>query len=241
MSTRCFAIEELDELLELPDGDSRLAHLDECPRCSTLLACYREFLDPHRAPAAEKAQAFREQFAAALEQADWNAVAGCPRPAERRQSGAEGALARLGRLLTLPALRPVYAVAATVLLVVVMRPVWSPPGGPDRADRAVLRGAAPTAGAFVTAAPEIAGDGSLRLVWQPRTGADGYVVVFTAEDLSEVARLSAGAEPFLVIGADSLRALAGGRTKLIWRVTALKGGDAIEVSNTRTVTLAPER
>ena len=135
-----------------------------------------------------------------------------------------------------PLLRPALALAAVA---VVAFGVWSQVR-PAREDGGRLRGpaASPSPGTWL-ALPHSAslGDGRVRLAWSPAAHATGYAVVFLGEDLTELARVGDLRTVELVLERDDLPAGLHSGQVVLWRVTAVAGGDEIARSATSPLTL----
>jgi hypothetical protein len=72
--------------------------------------------------------------------------------------------------------------------------------------------------------------GGIELRWSAEPGADAYQVAFYAGDLREIARLAPAPDTSCVVRRDELPATLAPGTPLLWRVTALRGGDPIATS-----------
>jgi hypothetical protein len=215
---RCLAAEEIAEVLSLGAGHPRRRHLDECPRCRALVTAYHDFLEPAAVPEgarpAEAGTWLSEELARAI---------GSSSPPARPARG-QSLLQRVGDFFAAPALRPVWAAAAVVVVagVVLTTLQLRPEGEP------VLRGERPAALALEPAQPGPAA--SLRLRWQPLEGADSYQVRVYSTGLEELARLEPVANPEMVLRREQLPpGIAPGAT-LLWRVAALRGGDDVALS-----------
>ena len=146
-----------------------------------------------------------------------------------------GVRAFFARLVAAPTWRPALAVAAVLVVVAGAWTLFSP-GRPGEEPR--LRGSAVPGTAWNAATTAVtAGDGALRLTWNPAPGATRYAVVFLAADLSEVARVDDVTATELVLERDALPAGLARSTDVLWRVTAYAGGDEIARSTASPVTL----
>lgn len=52
MDDRCHPLEDLPQIMNLPEGDPRRQHLDRCPRCQTLARQFDAFMHPGPMPTA---------------------------------------------------------------------------------------------------------------------------------------------------------------------------------------------
>jgi len=215
MSERCFTMAELHEIAELPGDDPRLAHVDDCPRCSALLACYRDFLSQGASVPPAEMDRFRREFSEALEAQSRVAIG--------------DRLRRAFRGLTQPVLRPAWAMIAVALIVIAVQHA--------RHTNPVYRGESPMGSALITSAPTMRNDGRLLLTWTPHPEADGYAVIFLTAQAVEVARMDASVRCAVAVAPDSLRNLAGGSGHLIWQVSAIKRRDVVASSDPRTLDL----
>jgi hypothetical protein len=233
MSDQCFRIEELAEVARLPVDDPRRAHLARCPRCRARLASYKAFMDSAELPEGADTADAKSRLSLAMQReifgvhaAQIEADASVSR-STGRDSGAspEGPIRRLMQLLTMPALRPVWAVGVVALLVVVVHEALQPARvtqGPI-----TLRGTDEGSGAAVAAEARVLEDGSILFSWNPITDADRYELVLYGADLSEIGRLDAGPANFLMLRPDARPEAARHGVGLFWRVLCLRGGDEL--------------
>jgi len=207
MKKRCLSAEEI---ASLQTDDRRMEHVEDCPRCSTLLASFRDFEQGGTQPPPEKAQAFRARFAEALAAEEhssrppfWSFFA-----------------------------RPVWAAAVVVLVCLVAWRLWDRPG-PMPGER-ILRGEANTPAVIATAPPRWIEGGELHLSWAAHPEAEGYAIDFLLPSGIEVARRETNGLSY-AIPTDSLRSMTAAGSELIWRVSVLRGGDEIARSQPRAL------
>lgn len=214
--------EALGGIEELPQSHPDRRHVESCARCQAARAAYRAFLEPpDRLPASERAAA-RARLTAARDS-----------PASRRADGVK-TMAEAGRARwwSRPALRPIWAGSAGVIIVAVLYFA-----GGDRLagrDAVRLRGTAPedvgTAGGSAPSILEATRDrgGAFRLRWRAVPGADAYRVTLFSARLEVIARHDAGSDTSLVLPAGEVPDGAGGA--LYWQVAALRDGDETATS-----------
>jgi len=226
--TNCYQVEALEDIAGLREGDPRLTHLADCPRCRARLAQYRSFMAAEAPPGADPDDAQRRL-------AEVVAVSGQAQANDGRTGGRGGLLS----WLSLPALRPALALA--VVLVVALG-IWrvADLAGPREGAERVLRGEGPRQGeAFEPMAVGALPGGRVRLSWRAVEGADSYVVVLHAGDLAETARLDPVTGTELDLDPGRLEAHGAGRQPVSWTVVALSGGDPI--ARSLAAPLAPSR
>jgi hypothetical protein len=231
MMQRCFQADELGDLLELTEDDSRQKHLDACPRCRALLAEYKEFLEPSGeelagAPGADlkdaeaSLQAVMEreikgvgggEEGAGLEGAEsvGRRVKGAELGADRtdRRAGDAGSVVK--RMFASRAFRwPLTAAAAACILLLVYSffERW-----PLERDGIVLREELPDDAAGAESILELfpverLPNNTLRLAWKPVADADAYEVHLFTPELDELAVFGPVKESFLIL---DLRNIAG--------------------------------
>lgn len=222
MSEQCYREHEFAELADLPAGDPRLAHLEQCARCRAQRILFREFMDPTLPEHARTADA----------SAHLSAIV---RKATRERSAGAGFAALLRGFLFHPVVRPAILVAATAVLILIIRDVW-PPGGGTR-EPTVLRGAGHAS--IVAAEPELLADGRLRLSWQSTIEEVQYQAIFLDAAQRELLRVDAGGEMRVSLEPEATRLLSGERAGVLWRIVALRHGDEIARSSLRTLQLNP--
>lgn len=221
MTDSCPAIERLVEIAELPPGDPRRRHLEDCPRCQARLADYGDFM----AGAAEVPAEHFDDAMAHLERA----------LAEEIHPDVKPFRPAPGRpFLNRPAVRGALALAAVLLLAISLNGLWTRPDPPDIRLRAP-EGAGPGRTFEPGSARRLPG-GDLSLSWQSYPGAEDYVVRILGADLSPRAELPAGADTSLRLAATRLRELLGDETLFAWQVLARSGGDTLA----RTAVVAQE-
>jgi hypothetical protein len=216
MSNECVSVERIAEVLELPAGDVLSRHVEQCPRCSSLLTSYQAFIvaDPPAGANPDDADARLMQFL----QGQFGPVEPTPYSADTTPGGG-GFFARLkGAFLP----RPAWVAAAVVVVAAV---VWWQPW--NVAEPPALRSTSSTS-FLEMAPPQALSDGVVRLSWEATARADRYQVVLYSEELEEIARLDAGAETTYDLAQDALP--AGAPAVLICRIAALQDGDEIAES-----------
>ena len=229
MEQKCIDIEKIPEILELPVDDPRRIHLEECPRCSSALLTYRDFLKAEAAPGADTSDAEKRLSSfiqskiddtSSVKAADNNIFGASVTGEVPERPGFPASIAR-----TL-FLRPVWITAALVLIAAGL--MWWQPWTEDKP---VLRGTSTTVetGRVIDlAAPQLQDNGSMRLTWKPITGADSYQVYIYDQDLTELIRLAPVSEPTIDLRRSMLP--SGAPENLLWSVIALDGGDKIAIS-----------
>jgi len=216
MSNECVSVERIAEVLELPAGNALRRHVEQCPRCSSLLTSYQAFIvaDPSVGANLADADARLMEFL----QAQFGAVGPTPRSADSTP-GDGGFFARLkGAFLP----RPAWVAAA---LVVVAAVVWWQPW--NVAEPPALRSTSATS-LLEIALPQALTDGVVRLSWEATDVADEYQLVLYDKSLEEIARLEAGPETTYDLSRDELP--AGAPSVLICRIVALQDGDEVAES-----------
>jgi hypothetical protein len=247
MTDECYRSDELEELAATPPGDPRRAHLAECPRCRTDLAAYLAFMNPGPHPAEADPEDARTRLAAALEREILPAQSPHTGVVREPQQPPDHPVRAFWRSMTRPVLRPVWGLAAVVLLIVAAQQAvqFSRRAG----EPIVLRGPAEAAAEAVTASMEMLDDGSVRFRWPPVTGAESYSIALYRGDLSQLDRFDAGAATTLLLDAQTIARLsgaatggavggavgsaaggaaggsAGGEPILYWRLLCLRGGE----------------
>lgn len=230
MNDRCLSLEELTVLALAAPDDPRRAHLDACPRCSARLLSWQEFLTPAALPTAARAEEAGASLDAALrreileqEAPRQTDRAWQPKPSSRRR----GILSALLR----PAYRPAWAIAALAVVV-----VFAFRGGPGLRPGFDLRGGSSNPEAPVPAHAQARENGVILLEWTRPPAATSSTVLLHAADLTEVARIDAGAAVTLEIrvGEEETRlplqpgmeARSRGQARF-WRVLCLAGTEEI--------------
>lgn len=219
MTEKCIDIENIAEVLDLPVDDLRRRHLEECPRCSSILHSFQAFLKAEGVPGSDPADAemrLSEFIISNFEKTSTDPSMAVPVP------GRPGFLAEFLHGLFR---RPVWVVA--VLVIVAAGMLWWQPWIQDQP---VLRSTTPaeTGIPLDLAPPQALEDGSLRLAWQPFDGADSYEVRLYDGDLSELTRIGPLTKTTMVLTRSMLP--AGVPAAMLWRVVALDEGDKIAAS-----------
>jgi len=206
----CIPVEQLGALKQLSADDPRRRHAEACPRCSSLLFAYQEFIDAGVATDAkpEAAEAQLARFIAThIEDGQPARVSGAPRRGR-------------GRWFDLSYLRLAGAVAAIVLVAVVLTR-WQP----WESKQIVYRGE--PAAQFTGLAAAAAVDGTVELHWDAVKNADAYRVTILARDLNEITRLAPSSALSAHVDAHSGDLPVG----YYWQVTALLEGAEILTSD----------
>lgn len=209
MEVRCIEAEQIGDVLEFPDDHPVRRHADTCPRCRSLVASYRSFMDAGPVEGSDVGRA-RDALDKRI-----RAAASHWKPAM-----APGRSFRWQALL-----RPAPLLAAG--LVVVAAAVFWTSRGPEEGS---LRDSAPEVQSFALNAAEVLPNGSIHLSWSARTGADQYHVRIYGPDFSEVYRSASTADTSLDIDRSALPANLPPTLDLTWRVFALSQGDVIATS-----------
>lgn len=205
----CIAIERLGGELDA----ASLAHLETCARCQAELAMFREFESGDRS--AEEAEATQ-----------W--IAG---ELQRR-------LAEDNKVVPFrtKSLRPLYAAAAAILLVVgaayfvqFREPSVDPLGTANVYRSARLEGLAPTGD--IPSAPN-------ELRWSRVDGASHYEIRILEIDATEVWRTRT-TEPHVVLPSAVVAQFKPGKT-LSWEVQAFRGNEILTASGTEKVRVKPQ-
>ncbi len=219
MTEKCIDIEQIAEVLELPDDDPRRRHLDECPRCSALLLSFQAFLGAEEIPGSDPVDA-GERLSSFIQSKIAKTLS------DTSMSGAApdhpGFLAEVVQSLFR---RPVWVMASLVIVAAGML-LWKP----WVEDPLVLRGtiSAETGTPLDLAAPRALEDGSTQLSWVPLDGADSYEVRLYDESLSEIARFGPVTETTFILDHSMLPVDAP--DAMLWRIVALEEGDEIALS-----------
>jgi hypothetical protein len=206
----CIPVEQLGALKQLPADDPRRRHAASCPRCSSLLFAYQEFIG---AGVVEEANPTAADLHLArfiethVESAPPERVSGAPRPGR-------------GRWFDFTFMRVAVAAAAVVLVAVVFVR-WQP----WESKPIVYRGE--SAAQFTGLGAKAAADGVVDLRWDAVKGADAYRVTVLARDLSEITRLAPASGLAARFDARSSTSPA----PYYWQVTALSEGAEILTSD----------
>lgn len=169
-------MEEIGAMTELPVGDSRRAHLEECPRCQGLAKSFVAFMAPVDVPVeADIADANTRLSAALTREIGGEAGGSIVRPATFRQ-----------RFLGMRSLTAAAAVVAVALGLSLMR------GGPAAPPlEPILRGAGDELAPFRCEVSVVAGQ-EYRLSWATVAAGTTYRVEVYGEGLEELAAYDVG-------------------------------------------------
>ncbi len=235
MKRKCIDIAEMLDVLELPPNHPQRLHLEECPRCASLLASLKTFLDISIVPAGADLENADRRLSEAVEKRIVRARrVRADRPALREPRPSAVVLDYFRRRL----LRPIMAVAVIAIVWVGVRMAVQTPHVPSRPR--TLRGeTAPAEQEPVLDGPRFLAGGGLHLSWRSVERAQTYRVVFYRADMSEVASWETGPDSHLLLDAATIEPLAEKREPLFWGVTALRGPDEISRSPIR-IFLFPE-
>lgn len=221
MSQRCYEIEELGTLTELPADNPQLRHLEACARCRARFAAYRDFMDPGELPPEAQADSANARLTAALER---EAALHPPTPTRRRFSPFE----RLIAILKRPALVPAWGLMVGLAIVLIWQYAGEGPQSPD--DPSVLRGNEATHGAVILAADaEILSDGTILFAWEAHAGCEAYQILLFGADLTELRTLDAGSAAQVSLDLGEIDAH-------YWRVIGLQAGARTAQSSLKTLT-----
>lgn len=209
MEVRCIEAEQIGNVLEFPDDHPVRMHAETCPRCRSLVASYRSFMDAGPVEGAD--------IGRARDMLDKRIRAGASRWKPAMAPGRSFWWQAL--------LRPAPLLAGG--LVVVAAAVFWTSRGPEEAS---LRDSAPETRAFSLDPAEILPNGSIHLSWSAMTGADQYHVRIYGPDFSEVYHSANTSDRSLEIDRSALPADLPATLDLTWRVFALSQGDVIATS-----------
>jgi hypothetical protein len=229
MNKNCVHIEELEEISGLASQDPRMRHVEACARCRALLTMYRGFVAPARARSGADLQDAEARLTAFVTR---DILGGETLGVDRSDDSHAGHrtdnrnhFRDLLELLRARPLRPALALAGSLAVLLLLVTQYNP--GDRGPDRIVLRGG-PGAEAVLGLEPaEILGEGLIRLSWRPVESADTYLITLMGEELDELARLEAGGEASLTFSPATVAGLPGSGSPVLWRVTALHGGDPL--------------
>ena len=210
LSQTCIDVEDIGAVLALPPDDPVRLHVEACPRCKSLVASYRSFVDGKSTEGAD------------LERVRGMLDARIRADASRWKPAKEPARANWWQAL----LRPAPLIAAG-LIVIAAAVFWSKSREPETSS---LRESTPQVESFALEPAKIAADGSLELNWSPMSGADQYQVRLYGPDFSEIFRSANTATTSLSINPDRFAAKLPPTLDLTWRVYALSQGDVIATS-----------
>jgi hypothetical protein len=206
----CIPVDQLGTLERLSADDPRRRHAASCPRCSSLLFAYQEFMHAdERAganPVAAEMQLARF-IATHVEEAPAERVSGTPRR-ER------------GRWFDFSMLKFAAVVAASVIVAVSVAR-WEP----WQTKEIVYRGE--PAAHFTGVAATAASDGTIELHWDAVKNADAYRVTILSRDLVEIARLAPASQLTARYQVESNQSAP----PYYWQVTALQEGAEILTSD----------
>jgi len=235
----CLSDDELGELENLPAGDSRMRHVEQCPRCRAGLRSYREFMSDAGPPATDRERAARRELSAALDREilgvttsqDSVAEPAPVVPAWRPFRWLLGAPPH-------PLLRPALAIASVALVAFGVTQIASQLGG-GHPTGIVRGGTGNGVAAPMIVARVVLSGGRPALSWTRLASAEDYQVLLFGAGLTEIGRINAGAESLLVLEPSRLSAAATREPALVCRILARRGGDEIGRSNLVTLVSAP--
>ncbi len=217
----CLAPEDLDRWKELPDSDSRLVHVQSCPRCRALIEAHRLFHSP-TPDDTDPAQLLAANAALTAHIAELTSPTGAT---------SASASEPWWRVLFAPALRPALAFAAITIVVAgaMLGPQFSSRPGPP-----AMRGG--SSQGFALEPIRERPDGGIALHWSLVPEATHYRVQFYStalESLGESAEFT-GAQ---VVLAPSQLPTGVDRRDLLVRVIALHDGE--QITRSAVVPLLP--
>lgn len=219
----CFEVEDLEGVVAAIERGERPAHLDACPRCRALLASCRTFLDPTDPPeGSDITDASRRLALPAL--LGWEGRRSAEGRSADSVSSAKASARRSRWRFDMPWLRPIYAVAAILLVAFVAREIV--PGMGRQDPSRVLRGHAPAAASVELLAPRADMQGSIVLEWHEVSGAESYDMIVYRQDLSVVKRMKIAKATSVTLTSDDVTAL-GAAHAAYWQVIATKGGEEL--------------
>ncbi|MFC1572860.1 hypothetical protein ACFL6M_04595 [Candidatus Eisenbacteria bacterium] len=231
MSEQCYSAEELAGIAGLPEDHPRRAHLADCACCRAQLILFRKFMDP-ALPAGAQEERAEEELTAAVRRKVWGEAESDSGRAEQDTL----TLAREGRHLraafALRLLRPVLAIAAVVMAVLAVQQVWPPQR--ERPDNVILRGGSRET--ILVADPVRLPNGQIRLTWNALESNVVYRVVFYDVTQKEILRIDAAGDTVAILDPSEIPA-SEERAGLLWRVVAMRDGDELAASSTRTLSL----
>lgn len=236
MSHTCLRTEELPDLLERPDDDSRRREVERCARCRSLLASYREFTHPSAPPVGADPAGADVRLAAALDAEIFGGTDGTPErwepsPAAARppRTAPRPDRGSFFRRMWQPVLRPAWGAAVVLLALWGVRSTgWLESRGRTGTELRAVEADADRAVRLLVPVTEASGD--LRLGWTPVSEADRYDVVIHGTGYVEQLRLDAGGGSTVLLAAEAQARLAGAHEQLYWRVIAYHRGDPIAES-----------
>jgi hypothetical protein len=211
LEEHCVDLEKIEEVLALPADHPERRHAETCPRCTSLVASYRSFVDA---------------VADADADIDWarSVLDARIRDGARRWSPRPGTPS-LRRSMWSVFRRPAFVVALATLVIGVVA-VWtlrSP-------ERETFRGNRTESAEVVLHPPVVTTPGAIKLSWDVVPGADRYQVRIYGPDMSEIYRPAAGPETSLTLSRSALPADLPADLSLSWQVDALSNGDVIASS-----------
>jgi len=214
MDDRCHFIEDLPQIMNLPEGDTGRQHLDQCPRCQTLARQFDAFMHPGPLPtAADLAGAGSELNRRLEDELNLSMSPVTTRPSKNhsfwRLAPGQG--------------RPLLAMAAVLvicvgLLTIRHQMVEESPRGDSEVT--ILRGQASLTLAQV--------EGN-NLVWTLPEQSDEATVVLYNASLQEIAKIAAPMTTTL-----DLTTISHPETRYV-RVLFLSGGDIVKQSSIITL------
>jgi hypothetical protein len=226
--------ERLAEMLDLPAGDPRREEFERSPANRALLKSYRAFLTPGDGPPeADRALAKTLLDARIDRELGLGSASAEPPAPVRARAPADGPRPRPWWA---PALRPAFAFATLAVVGAgvwfAMRPASRAPG--ELRGREVTGSGAPASVVTLRPSRTLPG-GALELSWEPVAGAEGYEVRFFATDLSDLARIPAGAKSRLPLDPAHLPAGLHRGAIVLWQVAAQSRGAVIATSEAGTL------
>jgi hypothetical protein len=230
MTDPCLPIGELVALAGQMTPDPRMAHVQTCPRCRSLLAAASAFASrdegeacPGEGAAVPRIQALLQQQILGPESSAarlGRRLAASPNPAG---AGGGGWIARFLHLTIAPRLLlPAAGVAAILVgsfLLIRDELPWSSGPAALREEPGVSSGLN-----LIPLPPRLLDGGGIELLWRHSAAAEAYRVLLFDAEMREIARRSTGAETLLVVPATEFH---GSAVPVFWQVEALSQGDKI--------------
>ncbi len=235
MNPDCLRPEDLETIDELPPGDPRRAHAGTCPRCSSLLASYREFVKPGAPPAGADTESANLRLRASLREEIFekdprtSSEAGRSGSTGRQRGGSSWSF--LSSRAGWSAWRPALGALAGILLIVTVVEVARYRSDSERpiVPRGRIEDALPAAAAVEA--------GTLRFHWRAEPDADRYELRFFRRNLEEISRISLSGDTALVLPPAELARLGPSGSAVLWQAVALRGADELRESRPRPVLL----
>lgn len=214
VANRCPNVADLPGVAELPAGDPTRKHLEECPRCQSRLATYREFLGGKGDCDPGLLQKSVDQLGHDLDRRifgnDQPSVQPVSAPFLRWRS---------------PVVRGALAVAASLLLFFAVDGFLDDPGRYPPQLRSDQSGGLKENP--LMAVTNSLADGGIELSWQPLSEADSYLVEILDARFKPQVELPVSGQTNLTLPLTRLKEILPQPGPYAWVVIALKNGDEI--------------